>query len=389
MEAYFDNSATTRCTAHVREIVQRAMELDYGNPSSLHKKGIEAERYVKDAAAAVAQTLKVSEKEIVFTSGGTESDNLAIIGTALANKRAGKRLVTTAVEHAAVYQAMEFLKTVGFEVVYLPVDQNGVVSLEALGEAVDGQTTLVSIMQVNNEIGTVEPIMEAVKVIRGKNPKTYVHVDAVQSYGKMRIRPRQLDIDMMSVSGHKIHGPKGVGFLYVRDKTKIAPISFGGGQQSGMRSGTLNVPGIAGLGVAARESYEEFDKKVLHMRGLRDYFIEKLLPMDGIFINGNAGNAGNAPDMAPHIVSVSVSGVRSEVLLHAFEECGIYVSAGSACSSNKRIASRTLSAIGVSPELSGSTVRFSFSAYNTKEEIDYAVLKLSELAPKLRRYQRH
>lgn len=384
MEAYFDNSATTRCTKRVQEIVQKTMELDFGNPSSLHKKGMEAEQYVKAAAAAIAKTLKVKEKEIIFTSGGTESDNLAIIGTALANQRAGQRLITTEVEHPAVFEAMEFLKTLGFDVVYLPVDKYGVLSLEALQEAVNEQTTLVSVMQVNNEIGTIEPIAEAAKMIRRKNPKTYIHVDAVQSYGKMRIRPKQLDIDLLSVSGHKIHGPKGIGFLYIRDKAKIKPISFGGGQQQGMRSGTHNVPGIAGLGEAALEIYENFDAKIEHIYSLRDYFIKEITGIEGISVNGKMNR-----DSAPHIVSISVSGIRSEVLLHALEGYGIYVSAGSACASNKPSVSRTLQAIGLEPTLLDSTVRFSFSAYNTIEEIEYAISKLKELVPKLRRYQRH
>lgn len=384
MEAYFDNSATTRCTKRVQEIVQKTMELDFGNPSSLHKKGMEAEQYVKAAAAAIAKTLKVKEKEIIFTSGGTESDNLAIIGTALANQRAGQRLITTEVEHPAVFEAMEFLKTLGFDVVYLPVDKYGVLSLEALQEAVNEQTTLVSVMQVNNEIGTIEPIAEAAKMIRRKNPKTYIHVDAVQSYGKMRIRPKQLDIDLLSVSGHKIHGPKGIGFLYVRDKAKIKPISFGGGQQQGMRSGTHNVPGIAGLGEAALEIHENFDAKIEHIYSLRDYFIKEITGIEGISVNGKMNR-----DSAPHIVSISVSGIRSEVLLHALEGYGIYVSAGSACASNKPSVSRTLQAIGLDPSLLDSTVRFSFSAYNTIEEIEYAISKLKELVPKLRRYQRH
>lgn len=384
MEAYFDNSATTRCTKRVQEVVQKTMDLDFGNPSSLHKKGMEAEQYVKAAAAAIAKTLKVKEKEIIFTSGGTESDNLAIIGTALANQRTGQRLITTEVEHPAVFEAMEFLKTLGFDVVYLPVDKYGVLSLEALQEAVNEQTTLVSVMQVNNEIGTIEPIAEAAKMIRRKNPKTYIHVDAVQSYGKMRIRPKQLDIDLLSVSGHKIHGPKGIGFLYVRDKAKIKPISFGGGQQQGMRSGTHNVPGIAGLGEAAVEIYENFDAKIEHIYSLRDYFIKEITGIEGISVNGRTNR-----DSAPHIVSISVSGIRSEVLLHALEGDGIYVSAGSACASNKLSVSRTLQAIGLEPSLLDSTVRFSFSAYNTIEEIDYAISKLKELVPKLRRYQRH
>lgn len=384
MEAYLDNSATTRCSKRVQDIVRKTMDVAYGNPSSLHAKGVEAEKYVKEAASKIAKTLKVSEKEIFFTSGGTESNNLAIIGTALANRRAGKRLVTTQIEHASVWSAMEFLEQQGFEVVYLPVDADGTLSLDALREAVDGQTILVSLMQVNNEIGTIQPIQEAAAIIHEKNPKAVIHVDAIQSYGKMQIRPKQLGIDLLSVSGHKIHGPKGVGFLYIKDKTKIKPLLFGGGQQSGMRSGTHNVPGIAGLGEAAAEAYEDPAGKIGHLYSLRDYFIEKVTRIEGVTVNGRAGHDG-----APHIVSVSVSGVRSEVLLHALEGYGIYVSAGSACSSNKPSVSRTLQAIQLDAALLDSTVRFSFSVYTQLEEADYAAATLEEVLPKLRRYARH
>lgn len=234
MEAYLDYSATTRCSARVREIVLQTMDSAYGNPSSMHKKGVEAERYVKEAAQKIAKTLKVSEKEILFTSGGTESNNLALTGAAMAHRRTGNRLITTQIEHPSVYQTMEYLKQQGFEVIYLPVGPDGIVSQEALYEAVNDQTILVSVMQVNNETGSVQPLGQISRILHQKNPKTLFHVDAVQSYGKLRIRPKQLGIDLMSVSGHKIHGPKGVGFLYIREKTKIKPVMFGGGQQSGL-----------------------------------------------------------------------------------------------------------------------------------------------------------
>lgn len=382
MEAYLDNSATTRCSKRVLQIVQQTMDIDYGNPSSLHTKGIDAERYVKDAAAKIAKTLKVAEKEIYFTSGGTESNNLALIGTAMANRRTGRRLVTTQIEHPSVLNAMAHLEENGFEVVCLPVDKDGILSLEALGKAVNDETILVSIMQVNNETGAIQPIREAAAVVHERNPRTLIHVDAVQSYGKMRIYPKKLGIDMLSASGHKIHGPKGIGFLYIKDKTKIKPILFGGGQQSGMRSGTHNVPGIAGLGEAAAQAYENMEEKIEHLHLLRERFLDGVSQVEGIRVNSILECS------APHIVNISVSGVRSEVLLHALEEWGVYVSAGSACSSNHHTVSGTLSAMHVEPELLESAVRFSFSSTTQEEEIDYAIQRLSELVPKLRRYTR-
>ena len=269
MEAYLDNSATTRCSERVQKIVLETMDAAYGNPSSMHRKGIEAERYVKEAAEKIAKTLKVSGKEIIFTSGGTESNNLALIGTAMAHRRTGNRLVTTQIEHPSVLRTMEYLQEQGFEVVYLPVDEDGVLLLDALREAVNDRTILVSVMQVNNEMGAVSPIAEAAAVIHEKNPKTLFHVDAVQSFGKMQIRPKRLGIDLLSVSGHKIHGPKGIGFLYKKEKTKINPVLFGGGQQSGIRSGTHNVPGIAGIGEAALEAYEDLETKISHLYSLK------------------------------------------------------------------------------------------------------------------------
>ena len=382
MEAYLDNSATTRCSKRVLQIVQQTMDIDYGNPSSLHTKGIDAERYVKDAAAKIAKTLKVAEKEIYFTSGGTESNNLALIGTAMANRRTGRRLVTTQIEHPSVRNAMAQLEESGFEVVCLPVDKDGILSLEALGKAVNDETILVSIMQVNNETGAIQPIQEAAAVVHERNPRTLIHVDAVQSYGKMRIYPKKLGIDMLSASGHKIHGPKGIGFLYIKDKTKIKPILFGGGQQSGMRSGTHNVPGIAGLGEAAAQAYENMEEKIEHLHFLRERFLDGVSQVEGIRVNSILECS------APHIVNISVSGFRSELLLHALEEWGVYVSAGSACSSNHHTVSGTLSAMHVEPELLESAVRFSFSSTTQEEEIDYAIQRLSELVPKLRRYTR-
>lgn len=388
MEAYLDNSATTRCNDRACQLMVDLLTKDYGNPSSLHMKGIEAERFVETAKKKIAKTLRVSEKEIIFTSGGTESNNLAIIGAAMANRRAGNHIITTSIEHASVENPMEFLKEQGFDITYLSVDENGIISLEELEEAVTEQTILVSMMQVNNEIGAIEPVAEAAELIKKKNPDTLIHVDAIQSYGKMYIYPKKLGIDMLSVSGHKIHGPKGSGFLWVKEKTKLKPLILGGGQQKGMRSGTENVPAIAGLGEAAEEIYENLDEKRAHLYGLKQRFIDGIEKLEGTHVNGKTGE-----DSAPHIVSVSFEGIRSEVLLHSLEDRGIYVSSGSACSSNnhagKQKGSKTLRNIHLKENLLDSTLRFSFSVHTTEEEIDYALEVLGELLPVLKKYTRH
>lgn len=383
MEVYLDNSATTRVLPMVKDLMVETMEIEYGNPSSLHKKGVEAEKYIKQAKERIAKTLKVQEKEIYFTSGGTESNNLALIGCAMANRRSGMHLITTCVEHASVRNPMHFLEEQGFSVTYLPVDENGMVKLSALEEAIREDTILVSVMYVNNEIGAVEPIDEIAAIMKRKKPDILFHVDAIQAYGKMVIRPKRQGIDLLSVSGHKIHGPKGIGFLYVGDRVKIRPILFGGGQQKGMRSGTENVPGIAGLGLASWEMYHNHEEKVEQLYRLKEAFVKGIREMDGVIINGLTGR-----DSAPHVVSVSFEGVRSEVLLHALEEKGIYVSAGSACSSNHPAISSTLKSINVKKELLDSTIRFSFGMENTVEEIAYTLKILGELLPMLRRYRR-
>lgn len=383
MEVYLDNSATTRCYDEVAELVCKIMCQDYGNPSSMHRKGMEAEQYLREARETLAKLLKGSEKEILFTSGGTESDNIALIGTAMAHHRRGRHLITTRIEHPAVLQTMVYLERQGFEVSYLPVDHAGRVSLEELERAIRKDTILVSIMHVNNEIGSVQPIAEAGALIKQRNPQTLFHVDAVQGFGKFRIYPSRIQVDMLSVSAHKIHGPKGVGFLYIRDGARVNPILYGGGQQKGMRSGTENVPGIAGLARAAEMVYADLDRDVDRMYERRDRLIEGVSRIEGVKVNGCPGREG-----APHIVSLSVRGVRSEVLLHALEEREIYVSAGSACSSNKPQISDTLKAIGVEKDLLNSTIRFSLSVFTTEEEIRYTVQALEETIPLLRKYTR-
>ncbi|MCI9102434.1 MAG: cysteine desulfurase [Lachnospiraceae bacterium] len=383
MEAYLDNAATTRVLDSVREKMVKVMEEDYGNPSSRHRKGMGAERQVKEAREVIAKTLRVQEKEIIFTSGGTESNNMALIGAALANHRAGNHIISTRIEHASVYQPLSFLENQGFRVTYLDVDREGHIFLEQLSEAIGPDTILVSVMYVNNEIGAVEPVGEIGRLIKEKNPAAVFHVDGIQAYGKYEIRPKKQQIDLLSVSGHKIHGPKGTGFLYKNEKVKVKPIIYGGGQQKGMRSGTENVPGIAGLGQAAREMEEGFSERVGRLRELKDYLIDRMCGLEGVAVNSDKGE-----ESAPHIVSASFQGVRGEVLLHALEDRGIYVSSGSACSSNHPAISGTLKAVGIKKEFLDSTLRFSLGMFNTREQLDYAVRTLGELLPVLRRYQR-
>lgn len=383
MEVYLDNSATTKCFVQVADLMTQILCEDYGNPSSLHRKGVQAEQYIRYAKEVLARNLKVSEKEIFFTSGGTESDNLALMGGAYASCRSGRHLITTQIEHPAILQTMKHLEEEGFRVTYLPVDEKGCIRLEDLERAITGETILVSIMHTNNEVGSVQPIAEAGALIKRKNPRILFHVDAVQGYGKYRIFPKKLKIDMLSVSGHKIHGPKGTGFLYVDEKVKLKPILFGGGQQNGIRSGTENVPGIAGLAKAVELMYGKLDEDVAKLYELKKTFVEGVQKLDHVIVNGHPDETG-----APHIVSVSIRGVRSEVLLHALEDKGIYVSAGSACSAHKPQPSATLKAMGIEPELLGSTIRFSFSVFTTAEEIDYTLRTMYDIIPMLRKYTR-
>ncbi len=387
MEAYLDNASTTRPFECVREIMKETMDACYGNPSSMHNKGFEAEKYVKKAKEMIASTLKVEEKEIVFTSGGTESNNMALIGGALANHRQGKHIITTKIEHASVHNPLIFLEGQGYEISYLSVDYNGFVDLEELERTIREDTILVSVMYVNNEIGTCEKIAKISTIVKAKNSKTLFHVDAIQGYGKYKIYPKKLGIDLLSISGHKLHGPKGIGVLYIRDKVKVQPIIHGGGQQNNMRSGTENVPGIAGLGAAVERMYQDHSAKIEKLYTLKEHFIEEVRKIDGVTVNG----VREIPvrETAPHIVSVSFAGIRAEVLLHALEEKGIYVSSGSACASNHPQLSGTLQAIGVKKELLDATIRFSFSVTTTVEEINYALDVLKELLPVLRRFTRH
>ncbi len=388
MEVYLDNSATTRVFPEVAELMTKIMCEDYGNPSSLHMKGLEAEQYLRYAKETLAKILKVSEKELLFTSGGTESDNMALVGCAMANRRRGNHLITTQIEHPAVLQTMHYLESRGFRVTYLPVDDSGQIVPEELMRAMTPETILVSVMHTNNEIGTVQPIAQISDMMKRRNPYTLFHVDAVQGFGKDKIYPKQMGIDLLSASSHKIHGPKGVGLLYISDRVKIQPIIYGGGQQQNLRSGTENVPGAAGMAKAAELLYQNLEKDREHLYQIKRHFIEGVRRMEGIHVNGLPEGDEYGMRSAPHIVSVSFKGVRSEVLLHALEEKGIYVSAGSACSAHKPQPSATLKAIGVEKSILESTIRFSFSVFTTMEEIDYTLQVLYDKIPMLRKFTR-
>ena len=404
-EIYLDNSATTRCFYNVAEVMSRCLTEEYGNPSSAHHMGVVAENKIKEAREVFAKILRVKESEIFFTSGGTESDNLAILGAARANKRNGMHVITTKIEHPAVLNPMAELEKEGFEVTYWPVDENGIACVEEAIQAVSEDTVLISIMHTNNEIGSLQPIAQVGQVLKRKYPKVIFHVDAVQGFGKAAIYPKEMGIDLLSISSHKIHGPKGMGVLYISEKTKIAPLIFGGGQQKDIRPGTENVPGIVGMAEAARTLFAdmEHDREVLYR--LKETFVKELAAMDGVKINGVPGFSylSDIKDVskkdeiiekavrasAPHIISASFKGVRAEVLLHALEEKGIYVSAGSACSTHKKTDSATLTAIGLKSDLKDSTIRFSTSVFTSKEEIEETVTALKELLPELRKYSAH
>lgn len=383
MDVYFDNSASTKVSEKAIEIMLKTMRDDYANTSGKHIKGVEAESYVKDAADIIAKTLKVKKGEIIFTSGGTESNNMALIGGAMSRKRYGKHIIISGIEHPAVYRPAEFLTEQGFELSVLPVNSEGQVDLELLKSTIRDDTVLVSVMYVNNEIGAIEPVEEISKIVKAKNKDILFHVDAIQAYTKLRINPKSQGIDMLSASGHKFHGPKGVGFLYIDSNVKINPIIFGGGHQRGMRSGTLNTTGIAGMGVAAKEAYDNFDERINKISDLKYYLMDELEKTEGAILN-----TGRGENFAPQVISVSFEDIRAEVLLHALEDRGIYVSSGSACSSNHPGISGTLKAIGVRENLLDATIRISLSELNNKEEADYFIKNLKELLPLLRKFVR-
>lgn len=384
MEVYLDNAATTKPFDSVIEKMCKVLKEDYGNPSSLHSKGISAEKYVSEAKEILSKLLKVEKKEIYFTSGGTESNNLALLGIADAYKRSGKHIITSDIEHPSVNNTLLSLEEKGYEVTRIPVNNEGIVNLEMLRDSIREDTILVSIMHVNNEIGSIQPIEEIGKIIKEKNNSALFHVDAIQSFGKIAIYPQKANIHLLSISGHKFHGPKGIGALYINNKIKIKPIVFGGSQQNGLRSGTENVPGINGLSCAAKIMYENLKKHEEYMYELKNHFVSNILDsIDDVYVNGP-----ELSEAAPNIVNLRFDNIKGEVLLHALEGKGIYISTGSACSSNKTSISTTLQAIGLTNEQIDNSIRFSFSINNTLDELDYCIRELEEIIPKLRKFVR-
>lgn len=380
---YLDNAATTPVLNEVVEAVADCLRNYFGNPSSLHRLGIKSEKLIKEAADSLAAVLHVAADELIFTSGGTEANNMAILGTALARQRAGRHLITTAIEHPSVLRVFEHLEAQSFEVTYLPVDNSGLVSSDRLEKEIRPDTILVSIMHINNEIGSIQPIEELGRIIKGANPNTVFHVDAIQSFGKLELYPRKWSVDLMSLSGHKIHGPKGIGALYIRKGVRLQPILFGGGQQRGYRSGTENLAGIAGLGVAAKFIRHELENRPVYLYELKNRLLSGLkdaLPQ--AVINGSLESG------APHIVNIGFPGLKGEVVLHALEDEGVFVSTGSACSSRDRTVSHVLKAIGVDDRVAGGSIRVSTSYLTTKDEIDAFIRILASVVSRVEKYSR-
>ncbi|MDW7740567.1 MAG: cysteine desulfurase family protein [Bacillota bacterium] len=373
-DIYLDNSATTHPFPEVIDLISSIQDQAYGNPSSMHEKGIEAEKLIKGARKEIAHFFTGREEEIIFTSGGTESNNLAIKGAAFRHRQRGNHLVTTEAEHPSVLNSFRFLETEGFEVTFLPVDSSGLVNLADLKAAIGEETTLVSIMHVNNEIGTIQPLEQLGSSIKEINPHTMFHIDAVQSFVKLPLSPSKWQADLISCSAHKIHGPKGVGCLWIKKNTHLQPLMHGGGQERGLRPGTENSSAIAAFGLAAK-LYHEALRKNDKFNELKRILISKLKERAVIFeINGPPVDEG-----APNIINLSVTGLKAEVMLHALEDRGIYVSAGSACHAKHPDPSHILEAIGLSGKRLESALRFSFSFMNTQEEMEIAAEAVQEI----------
>ncbi|MDX1607934.1 MAG: cysteine desulfurase family protein [Candidatus Spechtbacterales bacterium] len=374
-EIYLDNNASTPLAPEVLEAMLPYYREYYGNPSSLHKKGIEAERALKETREKLAGLFHVKTSEVFFTSGATEADNWALKGVARALKRRGKHIITTKVEHEAVLEACHALGQEGYEITFLDVDEYGKVKKEDILGAINDNTIMVAIMSVNNELGTIYPVNEFAKETKTKKEDIIFFTDGVQAFGKLEVNMENVDI--FALSGHKIHGPKGIGALIKKENVQIEPLIHGGGQEMNMRSGTENVAGIVGLGKAAEISYENLDKNKKHIQTLRDKFIRTIKEIDDIRIN-------SPEDAICSTVNVAFAGIPAEVLLHALEEKGIYASTGSACASNSGNKSHVLHAIGLDDKYSDSTLRFGLSRYNTKEEIGFTCKVLKEITPELR-----
>lgn len=374
-EIYLDNSATTKPYDEVVQYIVEVSKSYYGNPSSLHTKGIEAENLIKRARLQIAQILRADSKEIYFTSGGTESNNMAVLGYLRANPRAGKHIITSEIEHPSVLEVFKHLASEGFSVDYIPVDAQGTIKLEALRKAVGKETALMSFMLANNEVGAIQPVSEIVKIRKELCPSAVIHIDAVQAFGKLPIYPAGMNIELLSMSSHKIHGPKGIGALYVKKGVKIKPILLGGGQETALRSGTENVPGICGFGLAAEITASAMEENHAKVRGLKEFFIGEIKKyFEDAVIN-------SSEEALPYIINVSFPNLKSEVLLHHLEQKGVFVSTGSACSSHKNSHSHVLKAMGASTKYIDGAIRFSLSAQNTQEELSTTINSLKEIIP--------
>ena len=381
---YFDNAATTRAADEVAERVRYMLLENFGNPSAQSMMGVRAENELNDARKIMAKSINALPEEIYFTSGGTEDDNWAIFGTAEGYKRSGKHIITTSIEHPAVAEPMERLRQKGWDITVLDVDKNGYIDLDALRDSIRDDTVLVSTILINNEVGTIQDVVSIGRIIKERNHNTLFHVDAVQAFGKYPIDVRKMNIDMLSMSGHKIHGPKGVGFFYMKKGLKVRPIIYGGGQERGQRSATENTPGIVGLAKAVELAMENMDashEKVMEVKRTLAEGILRDIPKTHI-------NGPSIEEASPYVLNVSFNGLRSEVLLHALEEKEIYVSAGSACSSKKKGGSHVLRSLGLSEERIEGAIRFSFCRYNTVEEALFCLEVLKEKTAFLRKYMR-
>ena len=365
-EVYLDNSATTMVSKTVADKIYDMLTDNYGNPSSLHTKGLQAQHGVENARDALAKELAVTAREIYFTSGGTEANNMAVIGTALSKKKTGNKIVTSAVEHSSVIESCKYLETLGFQVVYLPVDSTGVLSVNDLQQAIDENTILVSLMYVNNETGAIQSVDKVPRIIKKNNSPAVFHIDAVQAFGKMPVKATRLKADMITVTAHKIHGPKGVGALYIKKGARITPRHFGGEQQGKIRPGTESTPLIVGFGQAVKEIDFTANDKI---RALNNYLREQLKEIDGAVIN-------SAENTLEYILNFSVTGIKSETMLHFLADKEIYVSSGSACAKGKQ--SYVLGSMGLSKVITDSAIRVSFSKYNTINDIDRLVTAVKQ-----------
>lgn len=380
MFCYLDNSSTTRPRDTVIDEMNTILREDYGNPSSLHRMGLDVEKKIKKSRNIIAEYLNVRSDEIYFTSGGTESNNIAIQGIIDKYSKKGKHIVTSKVEHSSVLNIFKYYESKGYDVTYLDVDDKGIINIKQLEESIREDTILISIMMVNNEVGTIQPINEIKDIINKKNKNIKLHVDGVQAFSKLEFNLKSLDIDSFSFSGHKIHGPKGIGCLYMKKELNLSSIIYGGNQEKGIRSGTENTPGIIGLGKAVEVLNEKGKVERKNINNLKKYFIENVSNK----INDIKINSYKDGKCVSHIVNISFLGVRGEVLLHFLENDNIFVSTGSACSSKNNTGSHVLNAMGLTKDEIQGAIRFSFSFYNTKEQIDYVIEKLVERVEEIR-----